>query len=153
MGTEVENKLVTGIYLITSKYKDKENGMIAAWVTRLSFKPRLVGIAIGKVRYSHNIIKESRKFVINFLSKEDNETKEIIDWFGKLSGRDINKMKRYKWMYGKIRVPILKKAFAYLECEVIDERQVGDHTIFIGRIIDGKLVDKNKNSITTLGYE
>jgi len=149
MGTEVENKMISGIYLITSKHNDKENGMIAAWVFRLSIKPQLVGISIGKTRYSHDIIKKGGKFVVNFLSSQD---KDVIDWFGGRSGKDVDKMAKYEWLRDKTGLPILKRAFAYMECEIIDEKDAGDHTIFIGKVVNEKLVE-NKETIITREYK
>ncbi|MCR4287014.1 MAG: flavin reductase [Deltaproteobacteria bacterium] len=57
-------KLVShGVYVITTNHNGRVNGMTAAWVGRASFEPPLVTVAIGKTRFSHDMIKGSGIFV------------------------------------------------------------------------------------------
>ena len=39
-----------GVFVITSKLNDKINGMTAAWVSQVSFRPRLLAVSIAPKR-------------------------------------------------------------------------------------------------------
>jgi len=77
-----------GVFVITSKWNDKINGMTAAWVSQVSFKPRLLAVAIAPQRYTYELIKNSGMFCINVLGKDQIE---LAKHFGFKSGKNVNK--------------------------------------------------------------
>ena len=58
-------KLTTGIYVVTSKQGSEINGMVASWVSQVSFSPPLIMVAIKQGRYSHGMIEQGKVFAIN----------------------------------------------------------------------------------------
>jgi len=66
---ETFRKVTNGVFIITTKCGDSVNGMTAAWVTRVSFKPPMVSVSIGKTRFSHNLIKKGSVFAVNILKE------------------------------------------------------------------------------------
>jgi len=52
MQTLIARATPTGVYVVTVKAGDKINGMTAAWVTQVSFKPARVGVAIAPQRHT-----------------------------------------------------------------------------------------------------
>lgn len=140
--TEIVNPRQT--ILLTTKYKNKENIITLDWHTPLSFEPPMYAVAIGKTRYSLKLIKQSKVFVINFMSPQFQ--KEIL-FCGRNSGRDIDKFKETKFTKEKsktIDCPRIKEALGYLECIVEKQINVGDHILFIGKITNNNLkkIDK-----------
>ena len=73
-----------GVYIITVRTKEKVNGMTAAWVSQVSFKPLLLMVSIAPERFTHDLIKESGYFGINTL---DEELQNYAATFGLRSGR------------------------------------------------------------------
>lgn len=122
-------------YLIVSGV-EKPNIMAADWVIPLSFKPQLLGVAVGRQRYTHKLIKEIGEFVVAVPTLE--LLKEV--WIaGTLSGAredKLSKMKLTLLKSKKVRVPSIKECQANLECKVLKELEVGDHTLFVGEIVD-----------------
>jgi len=55
-------KLTTGIYVVTSKQGAVINGMVASWVSQVSFSPPLIMVAIKQGRHSHGMIREGKVF-------------------------------------------------------------------------------------------
>jgi len=52
-------------------------------------------------------------------------------------GTDKLKAKEFKTFYGeKIKAPLICGCVACLECTVVNEVKTGDHTIFIGDVVD-----------------
>jgi len=130
-------KLTHGVYVISTKSGDKVNALTATWVAQVSFSPPLVTIAIGKTRYSHNLIKEGGVFAINILGKDGVSTGKH---FGLTTGRRTDKFANVSYDTKVTGSPILKDALAYLDCKVVSHHDAGDHTIFIGEILDGAVL-------------
>ncbi len=58
-----------GIYVLTTAYKETINGMIASWVSMISYNPPLIMAAVHPNRYSHKILEKSACFALNILSQ------------------------------------------------------------------------------------
>ena len=67
--------------------------------------------------------------------------------FGFQSGREADKLKGVGYFEGKSGAPILKEAVSYLECELFDTLITGDHTLFIGKVIGGGILDSSKSPL------
>jgi len=131
---EALKKILNGVYIIGARQGERINGMTAVWVTRLSFKPQLVGVAIGHSRFTHPMIEESGVFSISVLGPGQ---VDLARHFGFKSGRDTDKFSGISHMTKVTGAPILKDALAYLDCKVVSQHETGDHTFFVGEVLDG----------------
>jgi len=133
-------QIFNGVFVITTKKGDKINGMTAVWVARSSFKPPMLSVSIGKPRYSHDMIKESGIFAVNILSE-----KQIAQGknFGFKSGRNTDKFKDVEYTTGKTGSPLLKDIAGYFDCKVVNSCDAGDHTIFVGQVLDAEVYENN----------
>ncbi|HZX44702.1 MAG TPA: flavin reductase family protein [Candidatus Nanoarchaeia archaeon] len=139
---------------ILGKKEIKDNIITLAWHMPTSFDPLLYAISVGKTRFTSEIIKRSRVFVVNFVSEKLADKAMLI---GTKSGRHIDKFKESgltKEEADSIDCCRIREAAAYAECEVVNEIETGDHTLFIGKVLsskvktDGKrLLQKNKSFI------
>lgn len=132
------------IVLITTRYKEKDNVMAAAWHTQLSFEPDLYAISIGKTRFNCELIKKSKCFCINFMPSS--LRKEIIHC-GSVSGRNHDKFKETGLLKGeceKINCPRIKQAIGYVECKLVKQIETGDHVLFVGKVLKSELLDKSR---------
>ncbi|MCS7123248.1 MAG: flavin reductase family protein [Candidatus Aenigmarchaeota archaeon] len=121
--------------VIVVKYKEKINGMTAAWNIGLSFNPPLFGVSISPNRFTYSLLKNAKEFTANFLSFDYLKT---IASFGRTSGRNIDKFKNFRVETEEskfISSPILKNAYASYECKVVNIFNVGDHDLFVGKIL------------------
>ncbi|MBW2164369.1 MAG: flavin reductase family protein [Deltaproteobacteria bacterium] len=134
----------TGVSVVTVRSGDKINGMTAAWITQVSFKPAMIAVSIAPQRYTHGLIEKSGYFCINALPLE---SKDLAKHFGLKSGRKTDKFKGMRYTNALKGSPVLKSAYAYLECEVVHAYEAGDHTLFIGTIIDSAELKENANPI------
>jgi flavin reductase (DIM6/NTAB) family NADH-FMN oxidoreductase RutF len=143
---DVLDKFHYGIYLITITAEGGHNGMIASWVTQCSHEPPLVAVAIRNNRLSHSQISASRKFTINVLSEDGLDAVKrfkIPDWRKKFDGVGFETSPGGN--------PVLHEALGYLDCEVERTVDVGDHTLFIARIMGGRL-NKDGGALSTDEY-
>ena len=119
-----------GIYILTTRFEDTINGMVASWVSQVSYDPPLVMVAIHPNRYSHDLIVQSRSFALHLLSREQ---KGLLARF---KGRDAReKFASIDWKVGVTGAPILKECIGCMECRIIERLSPGNHTLFIGEVV------------------
>jgi flavin reductase (DIM6/NTAB) family NADH-FMN oxidoreductase RutF len=123
-------KLTYGIYLLTSHYEEKINGMIASWVSQVSYEPPLIMAAVHPNRFSHQLIEQGGGFALHVLADTQ------ADFLSRFKDADVSaKFSTLSWTPGKTGCPILSECPAYLECELKTHYRPGDHTLFIGEVI------------------
>jgi len=122
--------------LVTCVGKDgKPNIITLAWSMPVSWNPPIVAISIAPKRYSHKLIEETKEFVINIPTM--NIVKETL-YCGRVSGRSVDKFKETKLTAApakRVKAPIIEECIAHLECKVEKQITVGDHTLFLGKIV------------------
>jgi flavin reductase (DIM6/NTAB) family NADH-FMN oxidoreductase RutF len=114
----------------------KTNPITIAWHTPISSKPPLYGISVHPNRYSHRLIEQSKEFVINFASYD---IVEKVDFCGTRSGRSFDKIKDAGLTLGeseKVKTKYVKECFAHMECKLFKSFTIGDHTFFVGEIVN-----------------
>ena len=136
MQAEAFTALVHGVYVVTTRVGDKVNGMTAAWVSQVSLKPLLVMVSIAPARYSHNLIKESGIFAINVLTTTRRNWPNASA--SKAAARSINSP---AWSTtAATGAPILPQAYAYLDLKLVHTSPAGDHTLFVGEVMEAKIL-------------
>ncbi len=133
--------IVSPVSIVTSKSGNTKNGMTVAWVAQASFEPPLVVVSIAPERYTHQIISQSNVFAVNLLSEGQ---KELAKKFGTVSGKNYDKFQGLKYTTKQTGSPILEDIYAYLDCKVYKTCDAGDHTLFIGEIIDQEVWSDKK---------
>jgi flavin reductase (DIM6/NTAB) family NADH-FMN oxidoreductase RutF len=124
-------KMTYGIYVLTSRADEVINGMIASWVSQVSYEPPLIMVAVHPKRYSHRLIEKGGGFVLHVISRSQK------DYLSRFKGADTQaKFSSLKWTTGQTGCPILSECLAYLECELKTRYRPGNHTLFIGQVVD-----------------
>jgi flavin reductase (DIM6/NTAB) family NADH-FMN oxidoreductase RutF len=124
-------QMTYGIYVLTARLDDTINGMIASWVTQVSYSPPLIMVAIHPNRYSHALIDKSKVFALHII---DRSQKDLLARF---KGPDpLKKFAGIPWQTGKTGVPILKDCSAWFELEVKERHCPGNHTLFVGEVVN-----------------
>jgi len=140
-------QMTYGIYVLTTVMDDTVNGMIASWVSQVSYDPPLIMAAVHPNRYSHDMIVNSRAFGLHII---DQSQKVLL---GRFKGPDPGeKFSGMDWKPGKTGVPILKDCLAWFELQVIQHHQPGNHSIFIGTVVDAD-VQSQGIPLSTQDYE
>lgn len=122
--------------------KGKTNIITLAWHTTISKNPPLYGISVAPKRYSHGLIEKTKEFVVNFAPYS---LADKVDFCGTHSGRNLNKIEQTKLTLvpaQKVKVPLIKEAYAHLECKLAKTLPIGDHDLFVGEVVN-ILVDEN----------
>ncbi len=142
MNLEALHKLGYGMYVVGSHEGKKLNGQIANTVFQITSEPPTVAVSINKSNLTHEYIIASRVFSAAVLCQAT--PLSYIGSFGFRSGRDVDKLKGVNYKIGQTGSPIfLDHATAYLEAEVIQDVDVGTHTIFIGKIVAAEVLTED----------
>ncbi|MFH1327490.1 MAG: flavin reductase family protein [Candidatus Bathyarchaeota archaeon] len=114
----------------------KPNIITLAWSLPVSINPPMVGISIAPKRYSHDIIAKSREYVINIPSKALAKQALLC---GRTSGSNTDKFRTSELTpkpSKKVKPPIIEECIAHLECNVVNQVTTGDHTLFVGEVLE-----------------
>ncbi len=132
----VMRRFAASVNVITSAESDVLNGMTATAVCSVTTEPPSVLIIVNQANRSHRIIKRSQAFAVNVLSEEQ---KYLAQHF---ASRPSDPFASVEHFIGKTGCPVIKGADAFLECVVMQEAEVGSHTIFVGRVVASQTFDE-----------
>lgn len=121
------------LVLVTTRWRDQTDVMPAAWTAPVSHRPPLIGVAVHPSRHTHDMIRFSEQFALNFPGRD---LMNHAHYFGVVSGRDVDKLGLSKlptFAAEKVDAPLIQGCLAYIECGVEDALRIGDHTLFVGR--------------------
>ena len=120
--------------MVTCGDMEKSNIITVAWTGILNTNPAKVYISVRPERYSYNIIKENKEFVINLTNEN---LAFATDWCGVRSGAKFDKFKEMKLTKEKanfVKCPLIKESPVSVECKVTDMVEYGSHTMFIADV-------------------
>jgi len=130
---KILDKFKSGVYVVTTSLDGKDYGMTVSWCMKVSKEPALIAISIGKNRKEYDKIKKSEMFAVNILGEEH---LEIGRHFGVSTGENVNNFDGVEIERLETGSPILKDCVGALDCEIVKEVNVGDHILFIGKVIN-----------------
>ncbi|MCL2610498.1 MAG: flavin reductase family protein [Defluviitaleaceae bacterium] len=115
----------------------KPNVMTAGEIFNISLKdPCIIGIALRKATYTHDLICASKEFTVNFPTVEILHKMDLV---GTTTGRNgLDKFEEYGLMKLKSDVidsPIIAECPVNLECKMLSVTEVGDHDLFFGEVV------------------
>jgi flavin reductase (DIM6/NTAB) family NADH-FMN oxidoreductase RutF len=141
----VLRNMTYGVYVLTVLHKQKAHAMVVSWVSQVSYDPPLIMVGVRHNRPMIPILAEAEFFGLNLLKENQMSSFSGV----KLSLPEENPV----WMERKTAsgVPIMKDSLGYLELKLEHTYTPGDHTLFVGRILDG-VVMAEVEPLTTLDY-
>ncbi len=139
-----------GLYIVTAKEGDKDNGCIVNAVTQLTDKKLRVAVTINKQNLTHDMVKNSGIMNVNCLTEET--PFEIFQYFGFQSGRNVEKFvtpNLHRSENGLVIQPNYSNSFFSLKVE--QEVDLDTHTLFICEVTEAKVLS-DKPAMTYTYY-
>ncbi len=127
----------TGVTVITTAAGEELQGMTANAVTSLSLDPMLVLVCVDKGTHTHRVLEDGGVFVVNILGEHQEEVSRL---FARRAEPEIGSLRGQRFILGETGAPILEDCLAFLECKVAHVHDGGDHSIFLGEVIEGAIV-------------
>ena len=146
------------LVLVTSVNESNEPHVITVgWKMRTSFNPPMFAIAVGNGKYMHECISQSEEFV---LAVPGDDLAEQVLACGNQSNAFEDRFKKYGLLTKtgeSVKSPLIDNCIANFECQVINQVDSGDHTIFIGQVVNSYSSNEEKQNLLVVddqaGYE
>ena len=132
MDNKAMYKLSYGLFVLTAKVGDKENGCITNTAVQVASDPNTISFAVNKANYTHDMVMETKRANISVISEAADF--ELFKHFGFQSGRDVDKFADFRdCKYAENGIPYITKGTnAYFSIDVKQTVDLGSHTLFIG---------------------
>ena len=127
---------VPAVMVSCQREGEKPNIITIAWAGTVCSSPAMVSISIRESRHSYQIIKETKEFVINLVTKD---LTYAADYCGVKSGKDIDKFKEMKLTPVKstyISAPGIGESPVNIECKVVDIIPLVTHHMFLADVVN-----------------
>lgn len=147
---------VPAVMVSCNREGEKPNIITVAWAGTVCTNPAMLSISVRPERYSYDIIKETKEFVVNLTTKE---LTYATDYCGVRSGRDVDKfaeMKLTPQPSQKIRAVGIAESPVNIECKVIEIKELGSHHLFLAEVVgvtveDSYMDEKGKFHLNDIG--
>lgn len=135
-------KLSYGLFVLTAKDEEKDNGCIINTAIQASSMPNQLSICVNKANLTHDMIVKTGKFTVSVISQDAGF--DLFKYFGFQSGKDVDKFKNFeKCKRGENSIYyIIEGTNAYISVNVSKTEDLGSHTMFIGEITDMEVLSE-----------
>jgi len=133
--------IVGSLCAVTTRNGDAQSAMLASWVSQASFNPPALTVAVAKDRAVESFMLTGGKFNLNVLKLgEERDTMKAL----------LKPFKPGENRFGDLEVEVsenngcaivTKGCLSYVECEVTQRMEAGDHWIVLANVTGGKLMD------------
>jgi len=149
--SETMFKLSYGLFVLSARHGDKDNGCIINTATQVTDSPVKISVVVNKVNMTHDMIVNSKEFNISILT--ESTPFSVFERFGFSTGRDTDKFdddKEHERTNNGIRY-FAESANAVISAKVTDVICLGTHSIFIADVTQA-LNLSDKPSVTYQYY-
>jgi flavin reductase (DIM6/NTAB) family NADH-FMN oxidoreductase RutF len=123
---------LSGVSVVSSMAYDQPFGLTCSAICSVSVTPPLLLACINSSSATLAAIVGAGAFTVSVL---DTDSRAVSEMF---AGRGHQQFACISWHRGhRTGMPVLAAALAYAECTVHHVSEAGDHTIVLGKVIDG----------------
>ncbi|HEV3121977.1 MAG TPA: flavin reductase family protein [Isosphaeraceae bacterium] len=142
-------RVPSGLFILTVRLGDQATGMLTSWVQQAGFEPPLVTVAVRNDRFVGDWVAASGRFVLNQLALG---RKRLIRHFARGFPPGAAAFEGVPLHTEASGGPVLAEALTFLDCQVKEEVQGGDHRIFLAQVIAGALLDPSSEPLCHLRH-
>ena len=135
-------RLSYGVFVLTARESDKDNGCIINTAIQAASAPNQLSICVNKGNCTHDMILRTGRFTVSVLSQSADFN--IFRHFGFQSGREVNKFEAFEQCERGANgiYYITRGSNAYISVKVTKTEDLGSHTMFIGEVTDMKVLSE-----------
>ncbi|MFW6078270.1 MAG: flavin reductase family protein [Gemmatimonadota bacterium] len=122
-----------GLYAIGVVRDGERNAFTANWVMQTSFEPPMVAVAVENDGKSIGMMRETKVFSVNVY---EHEQRREAGRLARPASKAPEKLDEVAHRAGETGAPLLADALGFVECRITDEVEAGDHTLFIGEVVN-----------------
>lgn len=145
MNAEAKTKVLEafpyGLYAIGVREGGERNAFTANWVMQCSFDPPLVAVAVENDGKSIGMMRSSKVFSVNVF---DASQRREAGRLARPAAKAPDKLSEVRCVDGVTGAPLLEDSLGYVECRIVSECPAGDHTLFIGEVVEAGVFHEGK---------
>lgn len=134
---QVLGQYPTGVCVIGAMDGDKPVGMTVGTFTSVSMEPPLVAFLPQKTSTTWPLVQRSGRFCVNVLSWEQEHLCR------QMARPSDQKFVGVDWTPSGLGSPIIDGGVAWIDCEIVDVIDAGDHWIVLGAVNDLDVVSRD----------
>lgn len=151
MDNKAMYQLTYGLFVLSAKDGEKDNGCIINTAGQVTTTPNRITIVVNKANYTHDMIRKTGEFNLSML--DETAPFAIFERFGFQSGREVDKLHGFEVERAANDIFYLKEhASAFLAGKVVQEFDLGTHTLFLADVTDGEVLSEQP-SVTYAYYQ
>ena len=150
MNTLAMHKLSYGLFVLTAKDGEKDNGCIINTAIQVASEPNQLSISVNKANLTHDMVLKTGVFTVSAINQRAGF--DLFKRFGMQSGRDVNKFDGFTACQRAANglYYINEGVNAYFCGKVTQSIDLGSHTLLIASIEDMEVL--NDEPSTTYAY-
>ena len=130
-----------GLFILTAKDGEKDNGCIVNTVGQVTSQPNRISLTVNKANYTHDMILKTKEFNVSVLA-ENSKFETYRHWCFQ-SGRNTDKLESISFKRSANGlVYIADETNAFLSAKVVSTLDLGTHTLFIADVTDGEVLSQ-----------
>jgi flavin reductase (DIM6/NTAB) family NADH-FMN oxidoreductase RutF len=135
---DVMSRFASGVTVVTTLCDGVPHGLTVSAFSSVSLTPPRVLICLGNDTDTKPLIDRSRCFAVHILGRDH---VELGPRFAKLVPGLDDPFTNLSYRTEQTGAPILDPCIAWLDCRVESTFQTGDHTIYVGDVLDARSTD------------
>ena len=134
-------RLVGSMCIVTTKKEDVSGAMLASWVSQATFNPPGLTVAVAKERAIESLLFKGNNFVLNVLPEGNHIP--LMKHFLKPFAPGEDRFEGVDTEEAENGCPILKDSLAYVECQVSNRMECGDHWLLYAVAEQGQVFESD----------
>lgn len=144
MDRKVMQKMTYGLFVLTAREGEKDNGCIVNTASQVTTTPNRIIVTVNKENYTHDMIQRTGEFNLSVL--DESAEFSVFQRFGFQSGRDTDKLEDFvcpRSENGIVYIPEMTNA--YISAKVISAMDLGTHTMFLAEVTGGDVLSDRES--------
>lgn len=123
-----------GVAVVTVDLEGERLGLTVGSLASLSLEPPLVGVSIAQEAAMHEFLHRAGGFAVSLLAAGQEDVAQHF-------ARGVPPLAHWQGIAYRegAAAPLLEGALGWLECGVWAEHDAGDHTFFVGEVLECEL--------------
>ncbi|MEM8831476.1 MAG: diflavin flavoprotein [Cyanobacteria bacterium P01_G01_bin.19] len=134
-------RLVGSMCIVTTQREEVSGAMLASWVSQATFNPPGLTVAVAKERAIESLLYKGNSFVLNVLSESNHIG--LMKHFLKPFAPGEDRFEGVATEEAENGSPILTDSLAYVECQVANRMECGDHWLLYAVANQGKVLESD----------
>lgn len=141
----VMGNFATGVNVVT--FPDSGQGLTANAFSSVSLDPPLVLICVDHDTNTYDLLTEGEvdSFCINMLTSEQ---QHLGEYYASMTELDEDPLDAEDTTTAATGAPIFEDSLAFADCEIWDDVEAGDHTIYLGEVQDAAVLNEDASGLT-----